>query len=105
LKGARKSRSHAKKGKSRSLNASPRLSRGGVVSYTSPDGGSLSDEHRLLLRLREVEQLPWKDIEKRMKKELGSNLKVAALQMRYTRLKNRMVFWSQEDVSVRECAL
>ena len=60
----------------------------------------LSDEERLLLRLKDEVNLPWKDIALRFQLELGKNHQVPALQMRYKRLRERLRAWTEADVSL-----
>ena len=59
----------------------------------------LNDEEQLLLRLKEDENLPWKDIAVRFQTDLGKAYQVPALQMRFKRLRERMRTWTESDVS------
>ena len=59
----------------------------------------LNEEEQLLLRLKEEENLPWKDIAVRFQIDLGKTYQVPALQMRFKRLRERMRTWSETDVS------
>ncbi len=59
----------------------------------------LNEEEQLLLRLKEEENLPWKDIAVRFQTDLGKMYQVPALQMRFKRLRERMRAWSETDVS------
>lgn len=59
----------------------------------------LNEEEQLLLRLKEEENLPWKDIAVRFQTDLGKIYQVPALQMRFKRLRERMRTWSETDVS------
>ena len=59
----------------------------------------LNEEEQLLLKLKEEENLPWKDIATRFQTELGKSYQVPALQMRFKRLRERMRIWTDADVS------
>lgn len=61
--------------------------------------GELSEEEELLLRLKQDEGLPWKDIAQQFEIQLGKTYQVPALQMRFKRLRERMRTWSEDDVS------
>ncbi len=63
------------------------------------DPVELNEEEQLLLRLKEEENLPWKDIAVRFQTDLGKMYQVPALQMRLKRLRERMRAWSETDVS------
>lgn len=58
----------------------------------------LNEEEQLLLKLKEEENLPWKDIAVRFQTELGKFYQVPALQMRFKRLRERMRTWTETDV-------
>ena len=60
----------------------------------------LNEEEQLLLKLKEEENLPWKDIAVRFQTDLGKAYQVPALQMRFKRLRERMRTWTDTDVSV-----
>ncbi|KAI9816695.1 MAG: hypothetical protein M1832_004983 [Thelocarpon impressellum] len=64
----------------------------------------LSDEERLLLRLKDEVNLPWKDIALRFQLELGKSHQVPALQMRYKRLRERLRGWTEPDVQALQQA-
>ena len=59
----------------------------------------LNEEEQLLLKLKEVENLRWKDIAVRFQTDLGKSYQVPALQMRFKRLRERMRTWTETDVS------
>ena len=59
----------------------------------------LNEEEQLLLKLKEEENLPWKDIAVRFQNDLGKSYQVPALQMRFKRLRERMRTWTETDVS------
>ena len=61
----------------------------------------LNEEETLLLKLKEEENLPWKDIAVRFQTDLGKSYQVPALQMRFKRLRERMRTWTETDVSNR----
>ena len=58
----------------------------------------LSDEEKLLIKLKQEQNMPWKDISKEFGERLGRPYQVPALQMRYKRLKERLRTWSDQDV-------
>lgn len=58
----------------------------------------LNEEEQLLLKLKEEENLPWKDIAIRFQTDLGKSYQVPALQMRFKRLRERMRTWTDVDV-------
>ena len=58
----------------------------------------LNEEETLLLKLKEEENLPWKDIAVRFQTDLGKTYQVPALQMRFKRLRERMRTWTETDV-------
>ncbi|KAL9608516.1 MAG: hypothetical protein Q9167_006667 [Letrouitia subvulpina] len=64
----------------------------------------LNEEERLLLKLKEEENLPWKDIAVRFQTDLGKTYQVPALQMRFKRLRERMRTWTETDVQALEQA-
>ncbi len=66
---------------------------------SQPGPVELNEEEQLLLRLKEEENLPWKDIAVRFQTDLGKVYQVPALQMRFKRLRERMRTWSETDVS------
>lgn len=58
----------------------------------------LNEEEQLLLKLKEEENLPWKDIATRFQTDLGKSYQVPALQMRFKRLRERIRSWTETDV-------
>ncbi|MCJ1293168.1 hypothetical protein MMC34_004721 [Xylographa carneopallida] len=64
----------------------------------------LNEEEQLLLKLKEEENLPWKDIAVRFQTDLGKSYQVPALQMRFKRLRERMRTWTDVDVQALEQA-
>jgi hypothetical protein len=64
----------------------------------------LSEEDRLLLRLKEEEKMPWKDIAARFQTDLNKSYQIPALQMRIKRLKERMRGWTETDVKALRMA-
>ncbi|KAI9656132.1 MAG: hypothetical protein M1831_004703 [Alyxoria varia] len=58
----------------------------------------LRDEDKLLLQLKDEQQLPWKDIASQFQSETGKPYMIPALQMRYKRLKERLQVWTETDV-------
>lgn len=71
------------------------------LNVSSPE---LSDEDRLLLRLKDEEHVSWKDIAARFQTDLGKVYQVPALQMRLKRLRERMRVWTEADVSALRMA-
>ena len=59
----------------------------------------LSEDDRFLVQLKEEENLPWKDIAVRFQTDKNKNLQVAALQMRYKRLREKFRVWEEQDVN------
>ncbi|KAF2766504.1 hypothetical protein EJ03DRAFT_278008 [Teratosphaeria nubilosa] len=72
-----------------------------TASVASAD---LSEDDRFLLQLKEDESLPWKDIAKRFQSDKGKNFNVAALQMRYKRLREKFRVWEEQDVNALKLA-
>ncbi|MCJ1442905.1 MAG: hypothetical protein MMC23_003402 [Stictis urceolatum] len=62
----------------------------------------LNEEEQLLLKLKEEENLPWKDIATRFQTDLGKTYQVPALQMRFKRLRERMRSWTDADIKALE---
>jgi hypothetical protein len=58
----------------------------------------LSEDDRLLVSLKEEQNLPWKDIASRYSAEKGKTVQVAALQMKYKRLREKYRVWTEPDV-------
>ena len=67
-------------------------------SMDAPAPPPLKDEDKLLLQLKDEQQLPWKNIVTRFQQETGKVHAIAALQMRYKRLKDRLQVWTDPDV-------
>ncbi|KAI9838883.1 MAG: hypothetical protein M1819_004091 [Sarea resinae] len=65
---------------------------------SNPSSVELSEEEKLLLKLKDEEFLPWKDIALRFQVELGKVFQVPALQMRYKRLRERLRTWTEIDI-------
>ncbi len=75
------------------------------VHSTVEQPAELTEDETLLLKLKEEENLPWKDIAARFQSELGKAYQVPALQMRYKRLRERMRTWTEADVSDEDRSL
>ncbi|KAK4542923.1 hypothetical protein LTR36_006112 [Oleoguttula mirabilis] len=71
---------------------------------SSVASADLSEDDRFLVRLKEDESLPWKDIATRFHTDKGKNFQVAALQMRYKRLREKFRVWQEEDVNALNLA-
>lgn len=65
---------------------------------SSVASADLSEDDRFLVQLKEDESLPWKDIVTRFHTDKGKSFQVAALQMRYKRLREKFRIWQEEDV-------
>lgn len=63
----------------------------------------LNKDEQLLLKLKDEENLPWKEICDRFWTDLGKSYRVPALQMRLKRLRKRMETWAERDASVKPC--
>lgn len=59
----------------------------------------LNEEERLLLQLKDEDNLPWKDIAQRFQLKFGRPFNVPALQMRSKRLREKIRVWTETDVS------
>ncbi|OCK77371.1 hypothetical protein K432DRAFT_384748 [Lepidopterella palustris CBS 459.81] len=78
-----------------SPDASKRRKRSESTATISMD---LGEEDRLLIQLKDEENMPWKDIASKFQTELGKTYQIPALQMRLKRLRERMRVWSEADV-------
>lgn len=58
----------------------------------------LNEEDRLLMQLKDEENMPWKDIAAKFQSDLGKTYQIPALQMRLKRLRERLRVWSEADV-------
>ena len=67
-------------------------------SMEAPQPAPLKDDDKLLLQLKDEQQLPWKNIVSRFQQETGKVHAIAALQMRYKRLKDRLQVWTDPDI-------
>ncbi|KAI7160116.1 hypothetical protein KC349_g3727 [Hortaea werneckii] len=65
---------------------------------SSVASADLSEDDRFLVQLKEDESLPWKEIATRFQTDKGKNLQVAALQMRYKRLREKFRLWEDQDI-------
>lgn len=73
-------------------------------STSSAVSSELGEEDRLLFKLKDEENLPWKDIAARFKTDLGKTYQVPALQMRFKRLRERLRVWTDVDVNALRMA-
>ncbi|KAM3424898.1 hypothetical protein BST61_g6873 [Cercospora zeina] len=64
----------------------------------------LSEDDRFLVQLKEDENLAWKDIAARFMNDKGKTFQVAALQMRYKRLREKFRVWEDQDVQALKLA-
>ena len=67
-----------------------------AVAAATPE--ALSEDDRFLIHLKETEALPWKDIAARFKDDKNKVWNVAALQMKYKRLRQRFRVWEEQDL-------
>ncbi|KAI9671343.1 MAG: hypothetical protein M1831_004252 [Alyxoria varia] len=74
-------------------------------SYPNPKNATLDQENELLLSLRDEHGLPWKEITRRFQIILGRQYQTPALQMRYTRIKQRQTPpWTEQDTAALRMA-
>jgi hypothetical protein len=64
----------------------------------------LTEEDKLLIKLKDEESLPWKDIAARFQSDLGKKYQIPALQMRLKRLRERLRVWTEQDVKALKMA-
>ncbi|KAF1990374.1 hypothetical protein K402DRAFT_227855 [Aulographum hederae CBS 113979] len=84
--------------------ADNQLKRRRKFSSPVPASPELSEEDRLLLKLKDEENMPWKDIATRFQTDLGKVYQVPALQMRLKRLRERLRVWTDTDLSALRMA-
>ncbi|KAF1809341.1 hypothetical protein P152DRAFT_476475 [Eremomyces bilateralis CBS 781.70] len=63
-----------------------------------PLAGDMTEEDRLLVKLKDEDGLAWKDIAARFHSEFGKLYQVPALQMRLKRLREKMRLWTDVDL-------
>ncbi|KAK5722740.1 hypothetical protein LTR15_005973 [Elasticomyces elasticus] len=71
---------------------------------SSVASADMTEDDRFLVQLKEDESLPWKDIAIRFQKDKGKSFQVAALQMRYKRLREKYRVWEEQDLSALKLA-
>ncbi|TKA31650.1 hypothetical protein B0A50_01727 [Salinomyces thailandicus] len=71
---------------------------------SSVASADLSEDDRFLVQLKEDESLPWKDIANRFQVDKGRNFNIAALQMRYKRLREKFRVWEEQDLQALKLA-
>jgi len=64
----------------------------------------MTEEDTLLLHLKDVENLSWKEIATRFRNEMGKQFQIPALQMRLKRLRERMRTWTENDIHALKMA-
>nr|POE99373.1 hypothetical protein CFP56_52766 [Quercus suber] len=64
----------------------------------------LSEDDRFLVQLKDDEGLPWKDISTRFQTDKGQTVRVATLQMRYKRLREKFRVWEEVDMNALKLA-
>ncbi|KAI9698267.1 MAG: hypothetical protein M1820_007537 [Bogoriella megaspora] len=90
--------------RSRTEEASPEAAPKRRKSSCSMATPELNEEDQLLMRLKEEENLPWKDIAARFQSDLGKSYQVPALQMRFKRLRERIRPWTDVDINALRMA-
>lgn len=81
-----------------STSAAKRKRTSSLASNAAAAVAELSDDDRFLVALKEDECLPWKEIAARFAADKGKQVQVAALQMRYKRLREKCRVWDARDV-------
>ena len=64
----------------------------------------MTEEDTFLLRLKDDENLSWKEIATRFQNEMGKQFQVPALQMRLKRLRERIRTWTENDIQALRLA-
>nr|POF17490.1 hypothetical protein CFP56_12904 [Quercus suber] len=64
----------------------------------------LNDDDRFLVQLKDDEGLPWKEISTRFLTDKGQTVRVATLQMRYKRLREKFRMWEEVDMNALKLA-
>ena len=64
----------------------------------------MTAEDDLLLRLKDEENLTWKEIATRFQTDMNKTFQIPALQMRLKRLRERMQVWTDRDVQALKMA-
>jgi hypothetical protein len=64
----------------------------------------MTEEDTLLLRLKDDENLSWKEIQARFQSDMNKCFQIPALQMRLKRLRERMRTWTDMDVQALRMA-
>jgi transposase len=70
----------------------------------TPSVETMTDEQRLLIKLKDEDALPWKEIAARFSHETGAPVNVAALQMRHLRLRESLRPWEPVDFEALRAA-
>ncbi|KAF2496904.1 hypothetical protein BU16DRAFT_459279 [Lophium mytilinum] len=91
--------SHSQRKRTRDDEDSPDVSKRRKRSEsTATMSMDLGEEDKLLVQLKDEENMPWKDIAAKFQSELGKTYQIPALQMRLKRLRERMRVWSEADL-------
>lgn len=69
---------------------------------SNPNLVYLDGEEQFLWKLREEENLSWRDISVRFQIDFGKSYQIPALQIRFRRLQSRMSRWNQTDFRANE---
>jgi hypothetical protein len=86
------------------LDASPVFKRKRSAPPSPSLSMELTAEDELLLRLKDEENLTWKEIQKRFETDINKTFQIPALQMRLKRLRERMRTWTEMDVQALRMA-
>ena len=66
---------------------------------------NLGEDDQFLVKLKEEEALPWKDIAARFQSDKNKTYNVAALQMKYKRLREKFRIWEEQDLTALRMAV
>jgi hypothetical protein len=75
-----------------------------AASTPSTSAVEISEEDSFLLRLKDEENLTWREIASRFQSDLSKTYQIPALQMRLKRLRERMRTWTDVDVQALRMA-
>jgi hypothetical protein len=72
--------------------------------YIGSSFSEMTAEDALLLKLKDEENLSWKEIASRFQTDMNMTFRISALQMRLKRLRERMRVWTEVDVQALRMA-
>lgn len=94
---------HSRRSTTSSSSPPARVRGTGVASsssqYSHINRARLEQENQMIVRLRDHEGLPWKEITRQLSSTFGRNFQQATLQMRYGRLRAKSHPWTDDDTS------